>query len=178
VSFWRKSPEHFTQEVTDYYFTILNRAPDPVGLKAWVQDLENGVCEQQVVEGFLDSPEYLSHGDKNFVDQMYIALLGRTFDPGGEAAWLNLLGDDPSGNRTHPPILPNPYQQVIQDFLYSPESLTRLVEGYYQIFLQRLADPVGLSDWLALLNQGGCFSAIAEGFLSSDEFFNNAAAQG
>jgi hypothetical protein len=107
---------------------------------------------------------------------MYIALLGRTYDAAGEAAWLNLLGDDPSGNRTHAPILT--YQQVIQDFLYSSESLNRLVEGFYQIFLRRLADPAGLSDRLAVVNQGGCFSVIAEGFLSSNEFFNNAAGQG
>jgi hypothetical protein len=171
-----KSPEHFSQEVTDFYVAILGRTPDVLGLQYWVQQLENGMPEEKVVEGFLDSQEYLSKGDKYFVDQMYIALLGRTFDADGEAYWLNLLGDDQSSNRTHPPALT--YKQVIHDFLYSPESLTRLVQGYYQIFLQRLADPLGLNDWLATLQQGASFSTLAEGFLASDEFFTNAAAQG
>jgi MBG domain (YGX type)/Bacterial Ig-like domain (group 3)/Domain of unknown function (DUF4214)/SdrD B-like domain len=171
----RSSPEHFTQELTDFYFTILSRPPDPAGLHYWVQQLENGVPEEQVAADFLNSQEYLSRGDKYFIDHMYEAVLGRTFDPAGEAAWLNALGDDASGNRTHPPSLT--HEQVITDFLYSSESLKRLVEGYYQVFLRRLADPTGLSDWLAVLEQGASFATIAEGFLASGEFFSAAAAQ-
>jgi hypothetical protein len=60
--------------------------------------------------------------------------------------------------------------QVINGFLNSQESLTRLVQGYYQVFLQRLADPTGLSNWLALLEKGGSFLSIGEGFLTSQEF--------
>jgi hypothetical protein len=134
------------------------------------------VPEEQIAVSFLDSPEYLSKGDKYFVDHMYVALLGRTLDAAGESSWLNALGDDSTGNRTHAPSLS--YSQVIHDFLYSHESLTRLAEGYYQIFLNRLADPTGLSNWLASLNQGKTFQTIAEGFLGSREFYNNAAAQG
>jgi hypothetical protein len=52
------------------------------------------------------------------------------------------------------------------------------VEGYYQSCLTRLADPAGLANWLAQLVNGAPFSTIAEGFLSSEEFFNNAAGQG
>ncbi|HLN27482.1 MAG TPA: DUF4214 domain-containing protein [Gemmataceae bacterium] len=173
----RTSPEHFTQEVTDFYFTLLDRAPDAAGLQSWVQQLENGsLTEEQVAFDFLDSPEYLSKGDKYFVDHMYLSLLGRTFDPVGEANWLNWLGDDLSGNPTHPPSLT--HEKVIMDFLRSPESLNRLVEGYYQVFLQRLSDPQGLSDWLAQLNAGASFLIVGQGFLSSDEFYNNAAAEG
>jgi hypothetical protein len=172
----RNSAENFTQEVTDFYFTILSRAPDPGGLQAWVRELENGVPEEQVAAGFLDSPEYLSKGDRYFVDHMYEALLGRTFDAAGEAAWLYELGDNATGTRIHPPLLS--YEQVVTDFLHSPESLKRLVEGYYQIFLRRLAEPTGLDAWLAALQQGASFSTIANGFLTSDEFFHNAAAQG
>jgi Bacterial Ig-like domain (group 3)/SdrD B-like domain/Domain of unknown function (DUF4214)/Putative Ig domain/CARDB len=172
----RNSPEHFQDEVTDFYFTILDRAPDPAGLNAWVQTLQDGVPEEQVAADFLNSPEYLSKGDRYFVDHMYEALLGRTYDPAGEAAWLNLLGDDSSGTATHPASLT--HAQVIQDFIYSQESLTRLVEGYYQVFLQRPADATGLSDWLALLGQGQPFSTIGEQFLASDEFYDRAAAEG
>jgi hypothetical protein len=172
----RSSPEHFQDEVTDYYLTILNRAPDAAGLRAWVQTLENGVPEEQGAEDFLDSPEYLSNGDKYFVDHMYEALIGRTFDAAGEAAWLNLLGDSSAGTPTHPASLT--HEQVTHDFLYSPESLERLVEGYYQVFLQRLADPAGLNDWLAALEQGGSFLTIGEQFLSSNEFYNRAAGNG
>src|SRR6202035_1474343 len=70
----RKSQEHFTQEVTDFYFTFLRRAPDTAGLQAWVGALNGGLPEEQMAFDFLDSPEYLGKGDKNFVDQMYLSL--------------------------------------------------------------------------------------------------------
>jgi hypothetical protein len=173
----RQSNEHFTQEVTDFHATLLGRAPDAPGLQSWVQQLASGqMTEEQVASAFLDSPEYLSKGDRYFVDHMYLSLLGRPFDAAGEAQWLNALGDNASGNATHPPSMT--YPQVIGGFLRSPESLLRLVQGYYQVFLQRLADPTGLSYWLTQLQQGGSFLSIGQGFLASDEFYNDAAAHG
>jgi hypothetical protein len=170
-----KSQEHFANEVTAYYETILGRTPDSKGLAAWVSQLENGTPEEEVVIGFLGSQEYLSKGDKYFVDQMYAAILGRSPDPSRESYWLGQLGDDSSGNPTgQPPALM--HQQVVKDILYSTESLTRLIEGDYQIFLGRNADPQGLSAWLSALQQGSPFAGVAEGFLASNEFYNTAAA--
>jgi hypothetical protein len=163
----RNSVEHFTQEVTDFYITLLGRAPDAAGLQNWVQHLEVGMREEQMAFYFLNSPEYLSQGDKHFVDAMYQSLLGRSFDTAGEANWLNQLS---TATMTH--------QQVITDFLYSTESLTRLTEGYYEVFLQRQADPAGLSGWVGQLEQGLSFLTIGQQFLSSDEFYNRAAGQG
>jgi hypothetical protein len=171
----RNSPEHFTQEVEQFYLTLLNRPADPQGLQNWVQQLQSGMREEQVAFDFLDSPEYLSKGDKYFVDQMYESVLGRTFDAAGEANWLNNLGDDASGNPTHSATLT--HEQVITDFLYSVESETRLVEGYYEVFLQRSADSAGLSNWLGQLQQGLPFLTIGQLFLASDEFYSRAASQ-
>ena len=170
------SPEHFADEVTDFYQTLLGRAPDTAGLQNWVQQLESGMREEQVAFYFLTSPEYLSQGDKDFVDATYQSLLGRSFDSAGEVSWLNALGDDTSGNPTHIPSLT--HQQIITDFLYSAESLTRLTEGYYETFLQRAADPGGLSNWVGQLQKGLSFVTIAQQFLASDEYYNRAAAQG
>jgi len=173
----RNSPEHFTQEVTDLYLTLLGRAPDAAGLQNWVQQLEGGMREEQMAFYFLDCPEYLSQGDKHFVDAMYQSLLGRSFDVAGEANWLSQLGDDTTfGNPTHPASLN--HEQVITDFLYCTESLTRLTEGYYEVFLQRAADPGGVSAWVGQLQQKLSFLTIGEQFLASDEFYNRAAQQG
>jgi Tol biopolymer transport system component len=172
----RNSPEHFTQEVTDFYLTLLNRPPDLSGLQNWVQHLEAGMREEQMAFDFLDSPEYLSQGDKHFVDAMYLSLLGRPFDPAGEAHWLDQLGDDTNGNPTHPASMT--HEQVITAFLYSTESLTRLTEGYYEVFLQRPADPGGLSSWVGQLQHGVPFLTIGQQFLASDEFYNGAARHG
>ena len=97
----RNSPEHFGQEIDVFYATLLGRAADPQGRAYWVKQLENGTREEQIAFDFLDSPEYLSKGDKYFVDAMYLSLLGRSFDATGEAYWLNELGDDSSGAPTH-----------------------------------------------------------------------------
>ena len=170
----RNSPEHFAQEIDVFYQTILLRNADPAGQAFWVQQLESGTREEQIAFNFLNSPEYLSKGDKFFVDAMYQSLLGRAFDPTGEAGWLNSLGDDTSGSPTHPATLT--HAQVINDFLFSEESLDRLVEGYYEVFLQRQADPGGLKGWVTELQHGLPFLTIGEEFTSSDEFFNKAAA--
>ena len=172
----RNSPEHFAQEIDVFYQTILLRNADPAGLAFWVQQLQSGTREEQIAFNFLNSPEYLSKGDKFFVDAMYQSLLGRTFDPTGEQSFLNALGDDSSGNPTHPATLT--HAQVINDFLFSQESLSRLVEGYYEVFLQRQADPGGLNGWVAELQGGLPFLTIGQEFVASDEFFNKAAANG
>ena len=98
----RNSVEHFTQEVDAFYQTLLGRAADPDGQAYWVSQLQNGVPEEQVAFAFLDSTEYLSKGDKYFVDSMYESLLGRVFDPAGEAYWLSQLGDNAQGNPVGP----------------------------------------------------------------------------
>lgn len=43
--------------VTDLYKNILGRAPDPVGLGDWLNGLAGGMPAQNVVLGFIDSPE-------------------------------------------------------------------------------------------------------------------------
>lgn len=170
----RNSPEHFTQEIEAFYLTLLGRPADATGLAGWVQQLESGVREETIAFDFLDSPEYVGKGDKNFVDAMYESLLGRTFDAAGEASWLNALGDNAAGTSTHAATMT--HAQVIDAFLFSPESLDRLVEGYYEVFLQRQADMAGLNAWVAELQGGLPFLTIGQEFISSPEFYNKAAA--
>jgi hypothetical protein len=172
----RSSPEHYSQEVSALYLTLLKRPADQPGLQYWMQQLEAGMREEQVASAFLESPEYLSQGDKHFVDAMYQSLLGRAFDPAGELFWLGQLGDDASGNPTHPAAMT--HEQVIAAFLYSTETENRLTEGYYEVFLRRPADPLGLNSWLEQLHQGMPFWTVGQQVLSSDEFYNWAAQQG
>ena len=125
--------------------------PTPRAALARVTALQNGEREEQIAFAFLDSPEYLGKGDKYFVDAMYQSLLGRAFDAAGEASWLNALGDDASGNPTHPATMS--HAQVIDSFLFSTESLGGLAEGYYEVFLQRQAETAGLKGWIRRCNR-------------------------
>jgi hypothetical protein len=164
----RQSTERFKGEVNDFYLTLLHRAADATGQDFWVGQLANGTREEQIAANFLNSPEYLSQGDKFFVDSMYESLLGRKFEPDGEQFWLAQLAGNPAVS----------HSQVVSDFLFSKESLQRLVAGYYPIYLQRPADQQGLDAWVTQLQQGLPFVTIGEQFLASDEFYNNAVSKG
>ena len=101
------------------------------------------------------------------------AALGRTFQRDLRDVFNGPLG---LAGLTHPATLT--HEQVINAFLYSTESETRLTEGYYEVFLRRPADASGLNNWLGHLQQGAPFLSIGQQFLSSDEFYNRAAQQG
>jgi hypothetical protein len=45
------------------------------------------------------------------------------------------------------------------------------VEGYYQTYLGRAADPRGLSHFVGLLGRGGRDEGVLAGTLSSDEYY-------
>jgi hypothetical protein len=68
------------------------------------------------------------------------------------------------------------HAQVVTDFLFSTESLQRLTEGFYEVFLRRQADQTGLDGWVSQLQQGLPFLTIGEQIIASDEFYSRAAA--
>jgi hypothetical protein len=170
------SPEHYGDEIDAFYQTLLQRQENAADRANWVRALQSGTTEEQVAMAFLDSPEYRSKGDKYFVDFMYQSVLGRQLDPQGEGDWLNALGDDAAGNPTHLPTMHR--EDVISGFLNSDESKRRLIEGDYEVFLQRSADGAGMSNWLNQLSPVVPLRTIAEGFMASDEYFYRAAANG
>src|SRR5207245_4564973 len=62
--------------------------------------------------------------------------------------------------------------QLILDFEASPEYQTDVVEGLYQRFLGRAADPLGLSTWVGFLADGGTMVQLEAMILGSPEYFN------
>ena len=161
VQAFYNSAEHRTLEVNIYYAEILQRPADPAGLAFWTGQLAQGVPEESITKQFLESAEFLNRGDQFFIDFLYQSVLGRAFDASGEAFWLGSLANH---QLTH--------DQVVQDFLFSTESLTRLVTGYYSIYLNReTVDASGLQFWIGQLTSGLPFVSIGERFLASDEFF-------
>jgi hypothetical protein len=66
-----------------------------------------------------------------------------------------------------------PRNDVVQGFLFSTESLTRLVDSYYSAFLNRPAEPSGMALWLgAVQNHLLDFGQAAQGILASEENFH------
>jgi hypothetical protein len=159
--FW-ESAEHRGIQGDTYFPTYLHRAADPAGRQAWIQTFVSGANETQVMLGFLASPEYstIHFSVSAFVDALYADVLGRTVDPTGQAYFQTVAS------------LPNGRALAALSILTSTEADGRLLDQYYGDFLGRSADPSGEEFWLAALRGGQATpTSVAEGFLSSDEFF-------
>ena len=175
------------------YQTMLSREADEGGKAGWVQVLEQGNSYAAVINGFCGSEEfatlcneygitpgsitlmsgfYIGEGARlnkekvtAFVQQNYSAVLGREADEQGLMDYTGALMN----------YLETP-QQVIHDFIFSPEYQEQLpgneafITTLFQVYLGREPDPDGLAGWVDQLNAGVSLEAVVEGFGNSDEF--------
>ncbi|MGK4343693.1 DUF4214 domain-containing protein [Ectopseudomonas oleovorans] len=83
------------QEVAALYSAIFNRAPDQAGLNNWVNLIQGGASLTQTADGFVQHPVFteLYAGLTNiqFIQQLYINVLGSEGDAKGIQNWANLL---------------------------------------------------------------------------------------
>ncbi len=83
------------QEVAALYSAIFNRAPDQEGLNNWVNLIQGGASLSQAAEGFVQHPVftelYAGLTDIQFVQRLYINVLGSEGDAKGIQNWANLL---------------------------------------------------------------------------------------
>jgi hypothetical protein len=158
------SPEHRGLQVESNYQDLLHRPSDAGGKAFWVNALVSGAGEADVLDGFLTSAEYSrTHAtDAAFVDGLYNDLLGRTPDANGRADWLLALQQGATPD------------SVVHGFLFSTESLNRLVNSYYSAYLDRAAEPQGLASWTSAVQTGALTPAQAgENILASEENFSH-----
>jgi len=83
------------QEVAALYSAIFNRAPDQAGLEFWVNAIEGGDSLVQAAEGFTQHPvfaeTYAGLTNIEFVEQLYINVLGGAGDAKGIQFWVDKL---------------------------------------------------------------------------------------
>jgi hypothetical protein len=161
-----QSAEHLSAEVTSYYQTFLNRAPDSAGLAHWVGALQTGATQQQLVLSFIRSVEFVNQHNSHtlFVTALYNEVLGRSPD-GGSAGWVGALDN---GTLSEP--------QVAASFINSVEALRDVVDAYYIAYLVRPADSQGEAAWVKALQTGqATLDSVAALFLASAEYANDVA---
>jgi hypothetical protein len=77
------------------YQAALDRTPDQGGLSFWSSALKSGTTPDQVAQSFIGSPEfqqkYGSLSASDFVSQLYLNVLHRAGDPGGQQFWTSQL---------------------------------------------------------------------------------------
>ncbi|MTJ80103.1 MAG: DUF4214 domain-containing protein [Telmatospirillum sp.] len=80
------------------YESSFGRMPDPVGYESWKAQLDSGQMSlQKIGQSFVQSSEFQSlfgvnSSDQQFVDALYVNVLGRAADKAGEAGYTAYLG--------------------------------------------------------------------------------------
>ena len=182
------------ESVKVLYRAMLGRDPDPAGLSAWTDVLNQGYPFGSVINGFCGSTEFgnicagygIQPGSVNvgpvvpgpaddssrgkieaFVKRCYVILLERGVDPTGLKDWSDALETGVAQA-----------SQIIDGIVNSQEFQLRgltneqKVDCLYQAMLGRGADPDGRAAWVQALVDGYPYAAIINGFCGSTEFIN------
>jgi hypothetical protein len=149
------STEALDRVVVDDYIRFLGRAPQGGEEMGYVTAIQNGVSEEQVQALFIASPEYQGHINTDYVQSLYINLLGRT-GSGQELAAVNA-------------VLPQVgLAGLAAAFAGSTENRMSTLTGYLQELLHRAPKPGEVS---ALAAQPGDLLSLEAGILGGAEFY-------
>jgi hypothetical protein len=167
-------PTGTAEDVARVYLAGLGRGPDVAGLQFWTNQIDDSnVPLSAVANSFATSPEFIqTYGalqDPAFVQQLYLNVLGRAGDPGGEQFWDGVLAS--GGTRG----------TVLQNFAESPEFRTKTIatagdkndaeaSRVYAAALGRAPDDGGKTFWSSQLESGRTPTEVAQGFVGSAEF--------
>jgi hypothetical protein len=165
------TPNNDAAEIARLYYALLDRAPDPIGLQAFTNALENGASLSQLTQSILGSPEYqtTSTGESNasFVQFLYSTALDRSPDATGFQGWDKALNIGTLSRA-----------DVVNGFLGSSEfqsdfagqSDATYINEVYEVALQRPADPLGLQGWETELSKGMSRTTFDQLVVGSSEF--------
>lgn len=97
------------------YKACLSRVPDAEGIKWWVDQIRGGMELREAASRFMDSAEFHAKygggvSDREFVNLLYLNVLGREPDEPGYAYWLGRL------------VTGYPKQDILVSFSESPEN--------------------------------------------------------
>ncbi len=151
------SAESLNRIVDGFYLTYLGRNSGAGERAFWVNNISSGGSIDAVEAGFISSPEFLAHINTDFVQALYINILGRTGGPSELAGWYTQL-----------PQLG--LQGVAAAFTGSKEHREKTVTKYFETLLHR--EPVaGEASTLAAMP--GDLLSLEGIILGGDEFYNH-----
>jgi uncharacterized protein YkwD len=82
-------------KVARLYDAVFDRLPDAVGEANWTTALQGGLSLQAAADGFVGSNEFQARygalNNSQFVQQLYLNVLGRPADQGGLDNWSNFI---------------------------------------------------------------------------------------
>ena len=168
-----------------FYQQCLERTADATGLANWRHELVTGAKGGgAVARGFVLSQEFSQRNlaDAPFVDILYRAFFAREPDAAGRATWLaqlanGVLREDVLDGF----VLAQEFTNLCQVYGITPQDsasarrsrVRSFVRRFYQQCLGREPDAAGIESWTTALLEGSqTGSAVAKGFILSQEFSN------
>jgi hypothetical protein len=151
------SSEALGRIVDQYYLRFLGRQSDPGGRAGWISFLQSGGTEENLETAFLTSREYISHIDTDFVQSLYINILGRTGSTLELAGWNNNIQSLGLAG-------------IASAFTHSAENRANTITSYFQTFLHR---PPTNSELAAEVGSPQDLLSVEGALLSTPEFFAN-----
>jgi hypothetical protein len=186
--------------VTRLYNVCLGRQPDTGGLNTWTGKLKaKTITGVQTAYGFIFSTEFRNKNycNEHYVEQLYLAFMGRAADSGGKANWIKKLESGVTREEVFNGFamsaefnnLCNQYGITRGKAITVPrygtvpkgncsicgkeDGVTTFVKRMYRVCLGREADAGGLKTWTtALWDHTKSGRQIGEGFIFSKEFMN------
>jgi hypothetical protein len=152
-----RSTESLQRIVNSFYVKFLGRNGDQGGINGWVNFLQSGGNLESMTTGFTTSPEYISRINTDFVQSLYINVLGRTASSAELANWNNQ-------------ITTLGLTGIANGFSFSQEYRSNYVTSFFIQFLHRVPSPAEVQAVVAM--QGDILS-LEVFILSSPEYFNN-----
>jgi hypothetical protein len=152
------SGEALGRIVDSFYLRFLGRQSDAAGRAGWIAFLQHGGTEEQMESLFLTSPEYISHIDTDFVQSLYLNILGRSGSPAELAQWNNNI-QNVGG-----------LAGVANAFVDSTENRLNTLRSDFQTFLHRTPSQTEL---IPLINTPQDLLSLEGMVLSGSEFFTN-----
>jgi hypothetical protein len=157
-----QSGEAESDFIIQEYQQLLGRTPSAAEVTGWVNAMQQGATETQVLVGFLSSPEFYARAGNSltaYVDALYSNVLGRSADSAGQSSWVQALSSGVSS------------ANVALAFLTSPERESSVVQSDYQQYLRRTASAAEVAGWVKVMQHGATSTQVQADFLGSQEYF-------
>ena len=152
-----RSSEGLGNIVDGFYLRFLGRQSDSNGRTSWDNFLQHGGTEEQLENLFLTSPEYVGHINTDFVQSLYINILGRTGTVSEVAGWNNLIQQLGLAG-------------IAKGFTSSKENRTISLNTDFQVFLHRSPTAAETSSFVG---SSADLLSLEAAILSLPEYFAN-----
>jgi len=152
-----RSTEGLGRIVDSFYIRFLGRLGDQNGRAGWIGFLQGGGTLEAMTTAFVTSPEYVNRINTDFVQSLYINILGRTGSQSELAAWNNniqALG----------------LTGIANGFSFSLEYKNNSIVSFYQQYLHRTPSA---SEIAPLVNSSMDILSSQQFVLASAEFAQN-----